>query len=164
MGIFATVEIGGDVELPHFPESLDHTTRWWQSKRGLDLYEQGPYKITKDGRLLLKQRTYREKTDEEKQAEAEKWGLDSWDSFVTCYEESGGMLIPDEVYWSDQDYHGAFEAHASGKREEDWPDVFFSYEFRFSNGELDEIVLLGERGTSEGVQEVIEKLDEWTDE
>lgn len=138
MGMFATIRVDNEIELPHFPEEIDRDNRSWQSKRGLDVY--GPYRITADGRLEKKQKSYIDKTDEEKQAEAEKWGFDSWDEYVQAYEDADiadeGMvpdavdgeltfdddsenpptIAPreqklDEEWWGDQSFHGTFEFH-----------------------------------------------------
>jgi len=73
------------VSLPYFPESLDKTELSWQTKsfhRGLD-----KFKLTEDGRLLEENISHREKTPAEKQAEAEKWGFDSWNAYVSAYDE-----------------------------------------------------------------------------
>lgn len=135
MGMFASIEVEEGVELPHFPDNLDIEERWWQSKRGLDVYG-GPYKLTADGCLLRKEKSSRDKTDEEKQAEAERWGCDSWDEYTQAYEDSDKMwpdeldwskeedgytdtppnLMPseqmvDETWWADHNMHGSFEFH-----------------------------------------------------
>jgi len=41
--------------------------------------------------------------------------------------------------------HGSFEFHASGRGVDGFDDFYWSYEARFTEGELDEIVFLGER-------------------
>jgi hypothetical protein len=140
--MFASVTIDNSIELPYFPEELDRDKMGWQSKRGLDVYG-GPYRVTSDGRLEKKQTSYRDKTDGEKQAEAEKWGCDSWDEYVQLYEESdSGLTFPDELdwdedengygdtppiwrpeqtvdeeWWGDQSFHGTFEVHEVIKRD-----------------------------------------------
>jgi len=137
MGMFATVFIDESIELPHFPEELERGVGW-QSKQGLDVYS-GPYRITGDGRLEKKQQSYRKKTADEKQSEANTWGFDSWKEYTQAYEESDSVLggapdavdgevtydddtenpptnMPsdetlDEEWWGDISFHGTFEFH-----------------------------------------------------
>jgi hypothetical protein len=148
MGMFATVYVDESIDLPHFPEELERD-RAWQSKQGLDVRD-GPYRITADGRLEKKQQTYRSKSDEEKQAEAEKWGYDSWDEYVKAYDEAENIDYPedidwdkdddgyedapptifpreqtlDEEWWGDQSFHGTFEFHELLKKDPTSYEVF----------------------------------------
>lgn len=145
MGMFCKVTVDNSIELPHFPDEIDREGMTWQSKRGLDVYG-GPYRITEDGRLERKEESYRDKTDEEKQAEAEKWGFDSWEEYCQSYDEADindeGM-VPDavdgeitfdddtenpptltprertleETWWADHNQHGTFEFHQVLKRD-----------------------------------------------
>lgn len=141
MGIFATVFVDETIELPHFPEEIERGQSW-QSKRGIDQYG-GPYRITAEGRLEEKQYRHREKTADEKQSEAEKWGCDSWEEYVHVYEEADNIAFPEELdwdkeedgyddspptmkpseeiveeeYWSDCNKHGSFEFHEILKRD-----------------------------------------------
>jgi hypothetical protein len=129
--MFARVGIDNSIELPHFPERVDREGMSWQSKQGLDRYGL-PYRVTAEGRLEQKQEEYREKTEEEKQSEAEKWGFDSWEEYTTAYEEYDEGLYPDSVdtesndeyppvfpkqktleneFWHDVNHHGTFEIH-----------------------------------------------------
>ncbi len=131
MSMFVRVRIDNSIELPHFPERVDRDGMSWQSKQGLDRYGL-PYRVTAEGRLEQKQEEYREKTDEEKQSEAEKWGFDSWEEYTAAYEEYDEGLYPDEVdtesndehppvvprsqtleneFWHDVNHHGTFEIH-----------------------------------------------------
>jgi len=162
MGVFDTVTVEQGVDWPdECPIEPDEPA--WQSKQ-IGAPSSKRYKITSDGRLLRKEYTYREKTGEEKQTEAEKWGFASWDSYVECYEESDGLTVPeavdwdreadgyedfppatlpreetvDEVWWADHNMHGSFEFHHSAGSGE----PYYSLEARFTKGELDEIVLL----------------------
>lgn len=142
MGMFATVRIDNSIELPHFPEELDRDKMGWQSKQGLDVYG-GPYRVTGDGRLEKRQTSYRDKTDDEKRREAEKWGCDSWEEYIQLYEESDESMWPDELdwdededgygdtpptispreqtvdeeWWGDQSFHGTFEVHEVIRRD-----------------------------------------------
>ena len=135
MGMFATIRVDNEIELPHFPEEIDRDDMAWQSKQGLDVYS-GPYRITAEGRLEQKKVSHRDKTDEEKAEEAAKWGFDSWDEIKQVYDEADGMLYPDEIeydadengyedspplslserttdetWWADISHHGTFEFH-----------------------------------------------------
>jgi len=212
--MFSTIRVSNDINLPHFPDEVDRDEMSWQSKQGLDVYG-GPYRITADGRLEQEQRTRREKTDEEKQREAEKWGFDSWSEYKEAYEnhnlgnEDAGLYPPevdynpeesnpnddrppvffpgeekvDEVFWEDISFHGTFEFHnilrkdptsyeaftdddgdvIHEKPEEYALDVFLQYEARFTRGNLDEIVFLGERmsDSDEPRETALNKIEEW---
>jgi len=155
-GMFARVTVSNEIGLPHFPEEIDRNDMSWQSKQGLDVYA-GPYRITADGRLEQKQTSYRDKTADEKRREASKWGFDSWDEYVQCYEECDSMLVPDAVdwdadvdgyddspptmsptektideeWWADISYHGTFEFHQALRRD---PVAF--EEMEKSDGEI----------------------------
>jgi hypothetical protein len=138
-GMFTDVSVSEQIDLPHFPEEIDRSNMSWQSKQGLDVYG-GPYRITADGRLEQKQTSYRDKTADEKQQEAQKWGFDSWDAYVQAYDEhefDEDMVPPsvdwdpdedgfddmpptfgkpreetvDETWWGDTSFHGTFEFH-----------------------------------------------------
>jgi len=140
-GMFANVRVDESIELPHFPEDLDHSfpAMQWQCKRGLNRYG-GTYRITEDGRLEQKKESHRDKTEEEKLEEAQKWGFDSWEEFTAAYDDHGcgDGLYPDSVdfemeetdgedehppmtpreqtlneeWWADISHHGTFEFHA----------------------------------------------------
>lgn len=144
MGMFDNVRVEEGVELPYLRDSIDATEIGWQSKsfsRGLHTF-----KLTEDGRLLRKEQSYRDKTEAEKQAEAEKWGFDSWEEYIEAYENhdaGDGEMVPDAVegeltfdddsdnpptslpreqmldeeWWADQNYHGSFEFYSSLKRD-----------------------------------------------
>lgn len=204
MGMYATIHIDNRVELPHFPRSIDRDDMKWQSKRGLDVYG-GPYRITSEGRLERKQTSRRDKTEDEKQEEAERWGFSSWEEYVSSYENmDDGRVFPseinydrdsdehtpptfspsettvDEVWWADHNMHGTFEFHRSIKAEpveyektvnaqgeevqrpsEYELDVYLQYEARFTRGDLDQIVFMGERSGEDSVEETASKLREW---
>ncbi|MFB6177387.1 MAG: hypothetical protein ABEI99_09640, partial [Halobaculum sp.] len=49
-----------------------------------------------------------------------------------------------EGFWVDHNMHGSFEFHGSHDDIED--GFYWSYEARFSRGDLDALVFLGERG------------------
>ncbi|WP_211330657.1 hypothetical protein [Halalkalicoccus subterraneus] len=146
-----------EVELPKFPRDRHPTEIDWQTKEIGHPYLR-TYKLTGSGRLLRKERDMREKTGDEKQAEAEEHGFDSWDDYVSFREDADpkellsrglgigtpdGQTVADE-FWLDHNMHGSFEFHGS---DDDIEDRFFwSYEARFTRGDLDAIVFLGERG------------------
>lgn len=133
-GMFAEVYVDGNIELPYCPEVVRGDGVAWQSTQGLDVYG-GPYRVTEGGRLERREKSFREKTDSEKQAEAEQWGYGSWEEYEQAYEDHDGLftesidpelydvesgesppLVPreevvDEVLWNDQDFHGRFEFH-----------------------------------------------------
>jgi len=111
------------------------------------------------GRPLAAARTgVPRETPEEKHAEAAEHGFDSWDEYVSFCEDAQpqallergiGVAGPDEstvdeAFWLDHNMHGSFEFHGSS---DDIEDGFsWSYEARFTRGDLDAIVFLGERG------------------
>lgn len=205
MGMYDNVSLEEDVSLPYFPESLDKTELNWQSKSFERALAQ--YKLTEDGRLLKEEERHRAKTDEEKQAEANKWGFDSWDAYTTEYDEMDDystQFYPDSIevaedeaeesppsfhpseqvledtYWADQNYHGSFEFYASIRedpvsyeefstldgetveRPDEWElDILLSYEARFTEGELQNIVLVGRHNSREDVRQ---QLEEWSDD
>lgn len=150
MGVYATVYVDPEVDLPHFPEGVERDVFGWMSKQGLDPYS-GPYRITSDGRLEKEQTTKREKTEQEKQEEAENWGFESWKEYVNSYErmDKGNMfpeeidvdthdeypptIFPreeteDETWWGDCNMHGTFEFHKMIELEDDVKGVVFSDE------------------------------------
>lgn len=216
MGLFDNVRVEEGVDLPHLPDSIDATEIGWQTKSFSNMMD--TYKITADGRLTLKEQSYRDKTDEEKQAEAEKWGFDSWEAYTAVYDEydvNEEGLVPDAVegeltfdedgdndnpptlltreqilhdeWWADQNMHGSFQFYSSLKRDPieyetredlegevmtdddgepvEFPsayalDVFVAYEARFTEGELDEIILVSRHDDREEVIEQLEEYDE----
>lgn len=207
MGMFATIRVDNEIELPHFPEEIDRDDMAWQSKQGLDVYS-GPYRITAEGRLEQKKVSHRDKTDEEKAEEAAKWGFDSWDEMKQVYDEADdSMLYPDEIeydadedgyedspplflserttdetWWADISHHGTFEFHQYLKRdpkeyeELETPttgtierpseyalEVFLEYEARFRQGDLTDLVFMGERHTNvdDPIGEALDKIEEW---
>lgn len=157
MGVYDTLFVEDGVELPKFPRDRSPTEVKWQTK---DIGHpcMRTFKLTASGRLLRKERDMREKTAAEKQAEATERGFDSWDEYVSFCEDADpeellrrglGVGIPDdqtvaEEFWLDHNMHGSFEFHGSNEDVED--GFFWSYEARFSKGDLDAIAFLGKRG------------------
>lgn len=186
MGLFATVIVDNSIDLPHFPKEIDRSDLQWQCKEGLDKFC-GPYRITADGRLERKESVHREKTDEEKQTEAEEYGFDSWSEYIDAYERASGESffpesidydvekdgvenapplypsseVTEETYWDDINKHGTFEFHQV--IDQDGLDVYLEYEARFTEGDLDEIVFMGTRMgyTDDPIEHALEKIEEW---
>lgn len=154
-GMFDHISVHESIALPGYPD--DRGDRQFQTKQ-VDYPSMDTYRVTADGRLEQRRRSYREKTEEEKQASAEERGFDSWDAYLEAYNEARekeGMAeefldgtIPfagprhetiDEEWWVDQQYHGDVEIHCSGLRFEPPVEEFFSYVLRFTHGELEEV-------------------------
>lgn len=147
MGMYDTVVLGDGVTLPEFPQSGNPRELNWQTK-DIGLPTMRRFKITSDGQLLRRETEKRKMTDEELDVQAAEAGYDSWDE----WEDTEGFeplenwkYTVDEEFWLNHNMHGTFEFHASGKRIEGYDDFYWSYEARFTQGELDEIVFLGER-------------------
>lgn len=146
MGLFDTVLIEDNIELPNFPKDKNVRELEWQSK-DIGRPFMRTFKITNDGRLLRKESEKEEMTDEELDEYAQEKGYDSWGAWneaETRFNEPLGTWkykVIDE-WWVDHNMHGSFEFHASGKRVEGFEDVYWSYEARFTKGELEKIVHL----------------------
>lgn len=157
MGIYDTLVVEDGFKLPKFPPERSPSEITWQTK---DIGHPGmrTFKLTAAGRLLRKEQERREKSADEKQAEAAEHGFDSWDDYVSFCEDAGpeervnrgiGLGIPTEQtvadeFWLDHNMHGSFEFHGSNDTIED--GFYWSYEARFTKGDLDAIVFLGKRG------------------
>lgn len=163
MGMFDRIQLEEGVDLPKFPDHRSPTDLEWQTK-DIGMPSMQTYKLTADGRLLRQEVEYREKTDEEKQNDAEEHGFSSWEEYTTFAEEASpdemmqlGVIGPprsqtvDERFWLDHNMHGSFEFHASDDDAEvgEGDGFFWSYEARFTKGELEAIVFLGERGSGD---------------
>ena len=159
MGLYDDLLVEDGVELPKFPGTRSPTEIEWQTKQiGRPAMQQ--YKLTSAGRLLRREREYREKTAEEKQEEATEHGFDSWEAYVSFCEDADahdllerglGVAGPDEQtvddeFWLDHNMHGSFEFHGTSDEVED--GLYWSYEARFTRGDLDAIVFLGGRGSA----------------
>ncbi len=147
MGLFDRVIIEDGINLPGFPEDADPTEVEWQTKQ-IGQPFMGAYKLASDGRLLRREREYREMTQAELNEKAQEHGYDSWDSWEAADTPLDTPLetwkrTVDEEWWVDHNMHGTFEFHASGKRiDGSDDDKFWSYEARFTHGDLEEIILL----------------------
>lgn len=149
MGLTDTVIVEDEVTLPEYPADAP---RRFQTK-SLQHPARETYKITADGCLLRQEEDTREKTEAEKQAEAREHGFDSWDTYVTAVEnasfseclDNGWPITPpqettvEDTFWVDHNQHGTFEFHKK------YDDFYYSYEARFTRGDLDDIVFLGDR-------------------
>lgn len=149
MGLFDTVIIEKDVTLPEFPDDSDPHALDWQTKDiGHPFMRQ--FKITDDGRLLRHEKEKRKRTPTEREERAQEEGYETWDA----WEKSDTALSPmktdeytvENEKWIDHNMHGSFEFHASTIDVDGYKDFFWSYEARFTDGTLDKIVFLGERG------------------
>lgn len=157
MGVYDTLVVEDGVELPKFPRDRSPAEIVWQTKEIGHPFMR-TFKLTASGRLLRKERDMREKTAEEKRAEAEEYGFDSWDDYVLFREDADpqellnrglGIGTPDEQtvadeFWLNHNMHGSFEFHGSNDDIEN--GFYWSYEARFTRGDLDAIVFLGKRG------------------
>lgn len=145
MGLFDTVQLEDGVDLPEFPEDKNPRELDWQSKN-----IQGPamddFKLTADGRLLKKEVTKEKRSLRELNEKAREEGYDDWNDI----KQNGSDFLPtfglqqkvvDET-WVDYDQHGTFKFYASGSRLDGFEDKRWSYEARFTDGQLDKIVLL----------------------
>ena len=150
MGLFDTVILGEEVELPEFPERKNPDELEWQTK-DIARASMETYRIS-NGRLMRKEVEKAKMTEEEQAQKARERGYDSWEEWEAD-EDSFGPIetwkykVVDE-WWADHNMHGSFEFHASGSRVEGFDDFYWSYEARFTRGELDEIIFLGERGSA----------------
>ncbi|MDL0139099.1 hypothetical protein PNP85_06230 [Halobacterium salinarum] len=160
MGLFDELVVEDGVELPKFPQECSPTEIEWQTKE-IGRPAMQTYKLASSGRLLRRQREYRQKTPAEKHEAATNHGFDSWDEYVAfCETQDAHGLIKrgisvggpneqtvDEEFWGDHNMHGSFEFHGSSDDIE--AGFSWSYEARFTRGDLDAIVFLGERGGGE---------------
>lgn len=157
MGLFDTVIVDDGIELPAFPRDRSPTDITWQTK-DIGRPSMRTFKLSAAGRLLRRAREMREKTEAEKQAEADEQGFDSWEEYVAYCDEANPTELLDrgirpvgpghqtvaEEFWLDHTMHGTVEFHGSSDEIED--GFYWSYEARFAKGDLDAIVFLGERG------------------
>lgn len=141
MGLFDYVHLSEGVELPKFSEDVSPHEVEWQSKKVAGWPSLRHFKI-QDGRLLRKEVETEEMTDKEADEYArERSEYDSWEEWNRNGDELLEPLDPwrEEVVeenWVDHNQHGSFEFHGTinGDR--------WSYEARFTKGELDKIILL----------------------
>ncbi len=138
MGLYDIIKLDDDVNLPEF-EGNPHNMEW-QSKDVESRPFMRIFKITNDGRLLERNESKRPMTDEEITERANEAGYDSWDEWEKADDTFGPLeswkQVTDEVWWDDIHKHGSFEMH--GIKD----STYWSYEVRYTKGELDEIILL----------------------
>ena len=154
MEMYDEVEIAEGVVLPEYPRNPSDAI--WQSKTvGPSALQR--YKLTEDS-LLRREQSFREMTDEEKSemarertdGEAQTW--DEWEAMDTTLDAPlpSWDTTVDEEWWVDHKYHGTFEFHhviredsTSDEPPYDFQTIdYYSYEARFTKGDLDKIVLL----------------------
>lgn len=156
MGMYDRIEIGDSISLPEFPyNKIDPNKLNWQSKSLGGLLEQ--YRIEKDS-VYKEHVVKREATDEELNEKAKEKGYSSyeeweeeWNKFINKDESSNKFILPpqkqviDEKYWAKYHKHGTINFYCSTKYTEDWEeedDYWFTYEARYTKGELDDVVLI----------------------
>ncbi len=140
MGLYDNIELEDDVILPEFENDPQEVE--WQTKT-LGQPFMHTYKITNGGRLLEKNISKRDMTEEEITKRANEEGYDSWEEWEEA--DTFGPLdswkqVTDEIWWTDTNQHGSFEMHAITYEGDE--STYWSYEARFTKGELDEIILL----------------------
>lgn len=151
MGLYDTVKLAEDIELPQFPDNIDPDDLEWQSK-DIGRPSMRLFKISEDGRLLRREVEKEKMNQEELDEYAQDNGYDSWEQWEKADTPLNGPLetwkykIADE-WWADHNMHGTFEFHASSSRLDGHEDFYWSYEARFTHGELEKIVFLGDRGS-----------------
>lgn len=143
MGLYDDLVIEPGVDLPAFDG--DHQAVDWQTKTIGRPFMQA-YKLTADGRLLRQEQSMRDLTPEERAEKARDRGYDSWEAWEaadTFGPLPGWEQTVDEEWWVDHNQHGTFEFHGSTENHR------YSYEARFTKGDLDGIVLLSKEARKE---------------
>jgi hypothetical protein len=157
MGLYDTLVVEDGIDLPKFPPDRRPSEIEWQTKE-IGCPYMKTYKLTAAGELLRKEQDRREKTAAEKSAEADEHGFNSWEDYRSFCENADsqelldrglGLAGPTEQtvateFWLNHNMHGSFEFH--GKHDAIEAGFHWSYEARFTKGDLDAIVFLGERG------------------
>lgn len=142
MGMIDTVIIDSKITLPDFPKELNHANIRWDTKSLLQ--ELRSFRISSEGRLLMKKQDRREMTKEERERYAKDKGYDSWEELKNSSRyDPMRKYITENERWVDCNYHGVFEFHS--KVGDNGYDTYFSYEAKFSDGDLDDITFLGDR-------------------
>lgn len=147
MGLYDIVLLDDNIKLPDFPANEQNFE--WQSKTVYSQPCMNTYKITNNGDLLRKNEIYRPMTDKEVKERANKAGYDSWESWEDD-ESAFGPLESwkrkvDEVKWINHNQHGSFEIHTVTDELGENNHTYWSYEIRFTDGKLDEILFLDSR-------------------
>lgn len=150
MGMFDHIKVGEDVDLPHFPEDWPRDLGW-QTKDLTNILD--TFKVTTDG-LLRKERTYREKTQEEKDQMAREYtdgSAETWEEWEDMSPDTTfDAPLPswsetvDEEWWANHNYHGSIKFYTSSHGH-DFLDDFLEYEARFTKGDLDEVILISDK-------------------
>lgn len=125
MGMYDVLRLSEDVELPGFPgdpSEVEWQTKELQMHPALEVYK------IEDGRLFKENAEYEHVPEEERPAYNEEIG-----GFEHEFERMFGMLSKNRHGWDDTEYHGVFEFHASHE------DTYYSYESKFTDGELVDI-------------------------
>jgi hypothetical protein len=145
-----TVEVTGlsNITLPQFPRDLTAEELQWYTKN-LNGILYGTVRFTSSQTLEQKKEEKEERTAEELDEYAqERVGKKSW----ADWKKDDDLLGPLETwkqktvrtYWEDVQYHGSFSFYTSITDEEANTRTRYTYEARFTHGNLDEILLLSE--------------------
>jgi len=185
MGLFARVTIDDSINLPHYPNHLERGHTWQSKTDALDGLVS--YCVDDRGRLVRETQHKRQKTEEEKRKEAQKWGYDSWDEYVTAYDESDDMWPDDidyeegdverppavrpseqtvhETTWEDTHMHGEVEVYRAVDKwqganpdHDDFPSTLLQYTLWFQQGKLQDVII-GGRGV--GREAMLDRIREW---
>lgn len=148
MGLYDTVILDDEIELPEFSGNPQDVN--WQTKT-IGRPVMRVFKVSNDKRLMRKEQSFRDMTDEEMKEKANKSDYDSWDEWVND-DSSFGPLdswknVVDEEWWVDHNRHGSFEIHGSTNTGEK-NKIYWSYELRFTDGSIDDIILLSKKDIS----------------
>ncbi|MFB6362104.1 MAG: hypothetical protein ABEH59_12395 [Halobacteriales archaeon] len=136
MGLFDTIIIDPAIELPEFEG--DREAIEWQTK-SIGHPFMRTFKLSTEGRLLRKGQSYRDLRQDELDTKAKERGYESWaalEAAETIGPFPGWERTIEEEWWVDHHQHGTFEFHGSTA------DRWYSYEARFTKGQLDRICLL----------------------
>jgi len=142
-----TVSVTGvsNVHLPEFPETKDPSECRWVSKN-INGIVYGTVRFTENHRLEEKIEEREERTSEELDAYAqEEVGVDSWEDWKNDEELFGPLETWKKktvaVKWQDMNYHGSFTFYTTLTSDTD-SKIRHTYEARFTNGTLDNVILL----------------------
>lgn len=145
MGMYDTLQVEEGVDLPGF-EGDNPSEITWQTKDLKCLMDH--YKITTDGKLLVKRREVEEKSEEELDKEAQEHGYSSFDDMMKEGALEAFRISRGEVkdkWWEDVEYHGAIKFYASKNSPQNDLSKRYEYQVVFKNGVLDDLFLLDKK-------------------
>lgn len=126
MGLYDIVELPDTVELPDFagnPTEIEWQSKTLQSHPCMDVY-----KLTSEGRLLKEDAEYEQVPEEDRPNYDEDIG-----GFKNEIDEMFGSISKERHGWDDTEQHGIVEIHGV------FEDTYYSYELKFTDGELVDI-------------------------